>query len=230
MSLDVQVSKRRFQFSLRTLLLLCIPVVLLAGLARWLFCPPPIDVAITVKRFYWYNNTPSDPVGWVADVSITNRSRDAVWRMGNPRWCLLQLVDGKWRAVSVGCSPTWAPGRPEQDWWLPLESMETVTIPVGAISEKATMMRVVVAFTTDRFMPKRHWVFSPEIRIVKKGKNYFPEMEEGAGCTESLYAPTLVSRDLENSNGKCILTSYVPVPTDQLNQRPSPPANGGHKN
>lgn len=226
MSSDVPVPKRWFQFLLRTLLLLFIPVVFLAGMARWLLYPPPIDVAMTVKRLYWHRNTPSDPACLAAEVRITNRSRDTVWYMGNPRYCLLELVDGKWQEISMSWRPPQRAGEPERDWWLPQDSKETITIPVG-VSEKATAMRVVVAFTTDRFMPKRHWVFSPEIRIVKKGKNYFPEMEERARCTESLYAPTLVSRDLENNDGKCVITSYVPVPTDQISQRPSPPANGG---
>jgi hypothetical protein len=162
----------------------------------------------------------------VADMSITNRSRDTVWYLENPRYCLLQLVDGKWLAASEGCRPPGTSGKPEQDWWQPQDSMQTTKLLAGAISEKATAMRVVVAFTTDRFMPKRHWVFSPEIRIVKKGKDYSAEMEEGAACTESLYAPTLVSRDLEDNNGKCVVTSTVPIPA-RPNQPPSPPANGG---
>jgi hypothetical protein len=226
MSSDVPVPKRWFQFSLRTLLLLFIPVILLAGLARWLFCPPPIDVTMTVKRFYWYRNMPTEPLFLVADLAVTNRSRNTVWRMGNPRYCLLERVDGKWLASSVGCSPGWAPGRQEQDWWLPLDGTKPVTIPVGVDPKKATVIRVVVSFTTDRFMPKRHWVFSPEIKIVKKGKNYFPEVDKGAGCTESLYAPTPVSRDFENNHGKIILTSPVPIP-DHTNPRLLPRPKGG---
>jgi hypothetical protein len=226
MSLDVPVPKRRFQYSLRTLLLLFIPVILLAGLARWLFCPPPIDVTMKVKRFYWYRNTPSDPPGLAAEVCITNRSKDTVWYMGNPRCCLVQLVDGDWLASDWGWCPPRTLGKAEEDWWLPQDSMETITIPASPISEKATAMRVAVAFTTDRFMPKRHWVFSPEIRILKKGKNYYPEVEEGTGCTVSLYAPTPVSRDFENNNGTIILTSPVPIP-DHTNSRLLPRPNGG---
>jgi hypothetical protein len=212
--LDVQVPKRRFQYSLRTLLLLCIPVVLFAGLGRWLFHPPPIDVVMTVKRFYWYQDMPEGRVGLAADVSITNRSRDTVWYMENPRYVLLQLVDGMWLESSTGCSLARLLGEPEQDWWLPQDGMQTVTIPVSPVSEKATVMRVAVAFTTDRFMPKRHWIFSPEIRIVKKGKDFFPEVKEGDACVESIYAPGLVERDLKNSNGKGIVTSPEPVPVD----------------
>jgi hypothetical protein len=107
--------------------------------------------------------------------------------------------------------------------------MQTVTISVAPIWEKATAMRVAVAFTTDRFMPKRHWVFSPEIRIVKKGKIYYPEMEEEASCTESLYAPTPVERDFEDNNVKYILTSPVPIPTDHPNKSPEPPTDGGDR-
>jgi hypothetical protein len=180
---------------------------------------------MTVKRFYWHRNVPSDPLFLAADVSITNRSKDTVWYMGNPRYCLLELVDGKWQDISMSWRSPRTAGEPEQDWWLPQDSKQTITVPVG-ISENATAMRVAVAFTTDRFMPRRHWVFSPEIKIVKKGKNYYPEVEEGAGCTESLLAPTLVSRDLEDSKGKWVMTSPVPI-LAHPNTSPSPPGNGG---
>jgi hypothetical protein len=185
-----QVPKRRFQYSLRTLLLLFIPAVLFTALAKWLFCPPPIDVAITVQRFSWYKAF-NGRTGLAAEVRITNRSTHTVWYLENPRYCAAQLVDGLWLESSIS-SPN-----AKEDWWTPQDGRGSITIHVGPIEEKATAMKIVVAFTTDRFMPKRHWVSSPEVRIVKKGKDLFPEVERGAESTQSLDAPTIFSRDRE---------------------------------
>ena len=122
--------------------------------------------------------------------------------MENPRWCLLQIVDGNLLTSAYGTGYQATSLIAEQDWWSAQDGMQTVTISIGPISRKATTMRVVVAFTTDRFMPKRHWVSSPEIRIVKKGKDCFPEVEEGASCTQSLTAPTLIDRDFKELREK----------------------------
>lgn len=194
MALYIQVPKGRFQFLLRTSLLLFIPVALLTG------CSPPIDVEVTVEQFYWYKSDIPEMrgrVGLGAKVRITNRSSNTVWYMENPRYCLIETVDKRWLTSSSGASPPRTPGKAEQDWWLPQNGMESRTIDVGPISEKATAIRIVVPFTTDKFMPKRHWVSGPEVKIVKRGKDYFPEVEKGAHCTQSLAAPTLISEDME---------------------------------
>ena len=93
-----------------------------------------------------------------------------------------------------------------RSWWSPQDNMQTITIPAGDFGEglgDESRCRVY----HRPVHAKRHWNFSPEIRIVKKGKNYHPEVEKGAGYTESLYAPTPVSRDFKNNNGKIIFTS-----------------------
>lgn len=179
----------RFQFSLRSLLFMFVPVALLAGLANWLLCPPAIDVAIKVERFRSYKDAEGNGIGLAADVSLVNKSNNALWYMENPRWCLLQLVDGKWLASSRGTDPPATSGTAGRDWWSVQNGLQTATILVGPVSEKATAIKIVVPFTTDRFMPRRHWVSSPEVRIVKRGKDYLPEVERGASCTESLTAP-----------------------------------------
>ncbi|MCE5267879.1 MAG: hypothetical protein LLG00_08330 [Planctomycetaceae bacterium] len=176
MASDSDWRRRRFQFSLRTLLLSFIPVALLTALGTWLFRPPPIDVAMTVERFCWYKDA-DGRVGLEAEVRVTNTSRDTVWYLENPRWYMAQYVDGQWLGSSSG---TELPGRQGKDWWSPQEGMQSITLPVGAISEKATAVKVGIPFTTDRFMPKAHWVFTPNVKIVKKGKDRFPEVEKDA--------------------------------------------------
>jgi hypothetical protein len=196
MTLRFRISRRSFPFSLRTLLLLFVPVALLAGLASWLFRPPPIDLAITVERFYWFKDTLGNGVGLGAEVRITNKSKDTVWYMENPRYCLLQCVDGSWLTSSRGMSLPRAPGEVERDWWSPQDGMQTKTISVGPISEKATAIQVMIPLTTDRLMPRRHWVSSPEVRITKKGNDYVLEAR-GTSCAESLDAPMAITRGLK---------------------------------
>ena len=62
-------------------------------------------------------------------------------------------------------------------------TMESITILAAPVSESATEMRVGLAFTTDRLpRAKARWVFSPVMKVVKRGDNYFleakPEREE----------------------------------------------------
>ena len=175
MATDIQIHRCRFQFSLRTLLLIFIPVALLSGLAVWLFRPPPIDVEVTVERFSWYKATDGNGVGLGAEVRITNRSKHTVWHLEYPRYFLLELVDGKWLESFTGT-------KMEPDWWSSHAGMQSYTVFVGPISEKATEIKVAIPFTTDRFMPKAHLVFSPVVKMVKKGKDYFPEVKEETTC------------------------------------------------
>jgi hypothetical protein len=190
----VQVPRRRFHFSLRILLLLLIPIILVIGLAIWFFSPAPLDVDIKIEKFVWYQGIQDNGTGLGAKVWITNRSSSTVWYMENPRYCLLQLVDGQWLESSLGAHPPTRPGGTEQDWWSSQAGKHSIEIVVGPISEKATVIKIVIPYTTDRFMPKRHWVSSPEVKIVKKGEDYFPEIEKGAICKQSLDAPSIFSR------------------------------------
>ena len=196
---DVDVPRHWFQFSLRALLLLFIPVALLTALATWLFRPPPIDVAMIVKGFSWYGDGAGHR-GLGAEVCIVNRSKHTVWYLEYPRYYLLQLVDGKWTESLTGTKLPAISGKAEQDWWSPQNGMQTTNILVGPISEKATAMKVAIPFTTDRFMPKSHLVFTPVVQIVKKGRNYFPKVEEGADIPQSLDAHVNEGH-LPSSNG-----------------------------
>jgi hypothetical protein len=70
---------------------------------------------------------------------------------------------------------------------MPLRPMEPFTILAGSISERATEMRVGLPFTTERLAPKTvHWVFSPVVKIVKRGQDYFPETKPGAQQEEQV--------------------------------------------
>jgi hypothetical protein len=151
--------------------------------------PPPLDVAITVPRFSRYEEDEGrTELG--AEVRITNRSSNTVWYLMNPEYCVAQLVDEKWleSAVSHRKSRT---ANVEEDWWSPLDGGHSIIIFVGHIRENAMAMKVVAAFTTDKVMPSRHWASSPKINIVKKGKDRFPETEQGEVSTQSLEAPAI---------------------------------------
>jgi hypothetical protein len=100
-----------------------------------------------------------------------------VWYLENPRYCLLQRVDGIWLQSLSG---TQLLEDPEKDCWSAQDGMESITILVGPISEKATAVKVGIPFTTDRLAPKPHWVFSPDVKIAKKGEDYSPEVKERA--------------------------------------------------
>ena len=162
--------KRPFQFSLRTLSLLFIPLALGMALATWLYETRRIDVAITVDRCLSYDDgNGRSALG--AEVRTTNRLRSRVWYLEYPRYCLLQRVDGNWQTSWTGTKLSSLAEEP--DWWTVLEGMESATFLVGPISEDATEIQVGVPFTTDRFAPKPHWLFTPVLRKV--GNAYLPK-------------------------------------------------------
>ncbi len=177
-----QAPRRRFQVSLRTLLVLFIPIALLTALATWLFRPPPIDVVITVDRLCWYEGVGGNGLsglGLGAEVRVVNRSKHRVWYLENPRYYLLQCVDGCWAGSSSGSKPAGPAEETEKDWWSPQDGMQSSTILVGPISEKATAMKVGVPLTTDRIAPRPHWVFTPEMHIVMEGNERRIKVGEG---------------------------------------------------
>ncbi len=201
MTSTTQTPNRRFRFRLGMLLVL-ISTALASALAIWFVCPPPIDVAITVERFSWLK-AHDGHTALEADVRVTNRSRHTVWFLQNPLFCTAQLVDGQWQESSQSSLPDNPAGKRSYggDWWLPLESTGSFTIRVG-LWDGATAMKVVVACTTDRFIPKRHWVSTPEVRIVKRGNDYFPETEHGADCAQSVDAPAISFATERGKDGK----------------------------
>ena len=178
MALNTESQKRRFQYSLRTMLLMFVPVALLTTLSKWLFFPPPIDVAMAVERFSECRNPVDGHICLVADVTITNRSHHTVWYSRNPRYYTAQRVnDGRWRESSVSSR--------DLEEWGPLNDGQSMIIHVP-IRQNATSMKVVVAFTTDRFMPKRHWMSTSEIRIVRKGQEIIAETGRGTDTAHPL--------------------------------------------
>ncbi|HXT58730.1 MAG TPA: hypothetical protein VN699_08840 [Pirellulales bacterium] len=186
------------------MLLLIIPVALLAGLAKWALYPPPLDVSITVEPFSFprYDDHAGN-LGMAAVVQITNLSKSTVWIYGPPREpasVRQQLVDGKWESsMSFGWSP---PDTPQSKLWMPLRPMEPLTILAGSISERATEMRVGLPFTTERLAPATtgHWVFSPVVKIVKRGQDYFPETKPGAQQEEQFLWSTRPSELSQPTN------------------------------
>ena len=158
-----------FQFSLRTLLLLFIPAALLSALAARILRPPPVNVTITVDQFSWYDDRGHRCLE--AMVRITNVSGSTVWFLGAPTYYFCQTVDGKTDGGQASAGP---------DRWNVLRSGESIRIPVGPVSERATEIRVGVPFTTDWFVSKAHWVYCPVVKVVKKGHGYFPEVKKGA--------------------------------------------------
>lgn len=164
-------------------------MALLAGFAKWLLYPPPLDVRITVEPYSLLRYDDHDgnrPLGAV--VTVMNYSSSTVWFLGYPGSATLhcqQLVDGKWQShgslVNVNAANPWTPLRP----------MESLMIIASPISEKATEIRVAVPFTSERLTPNKvHWVFSPTARIVKRGQDYFPETKPGAKQEEQVQSLT----------------------------------------
>ena len=195
---DIRKTRRRFQFSLRALLLLFIPVALLSALAARLLHPPPIDVAITVEPFSlsrYDDGAGNFPLS--ASVEITNMSESRVWFAGfpgSPAHVFQRLVDGKWESIlyiQYAGSPR---DQPAPLPWAALRSMESITILAAPISEETTEMRLGVPFTTEWFAPKGHWVFSPIVKIVKKGDDYFPEVKKETEQDEGVLPPPPMSR------------------------------------
>ena len=189
----IRIPRGRLQFSLRTMLLLFIPVALLAGLTTWLLRPAPLDVRITVETFSllrYDDHAGNMPLAAV--VRITNLSKSTTWILGYPEAPVTstqQLVDGNWESSESWVRPVSLDqaDNPLPKQWTPLRTMESLTIVTGPISEKATEIRVGLPFTTERFAPtEAHWVFSPAVEIVKRGQYYFPEPKPGAQQEEQV--------------------------------------------
>jgi hypothetical protein len=162
--------------------ILFLSITLIGVSVIWLLYPFPIHVRIEPDSspFDRYD----DGAGHLpleAKVRITNTSYYTVWFLGRremPVDVLQQLVGGKWENRGSGLSE---PDLQRREGWTPLRSMESITVLVGPVSENATEMRVGLAFTTERLRPtKAHWVFSPALKIVKRGQDYFAEVKEGS--------------------------------------------------
>jgi hypothetical protein len=169
---------KRPQFSLRTMLLLFIPIALLCALVKWLWFPAPVTVLIYPQPFCClcrYDDGAGN-LPLAAIVRVTNISGSTIWAPASggdePAYSLLQLVDGKWENSTSG---------PAGRRWIALHDKDSITILASPISEKATEFKVGVPLTAEVFSPsKMHWIFSPEMKIVKKGHDYFPEKKDGA--------------------------------------------------
>ena len=104
----IQMPKRPFQFSLRMLLLLFVPMGLMAELVVWLLYPSAIDLVITVEPLSLSRY--DDHAGHLplcVSVKITNMSKSTVWFFGYPGSPVhidQQRVDGKWDSVLYGFS------------------------------------------------------------------------------------------------------------------------------
>lgn len=174
--------KRPSAFSPGTLLLWLLAGVLVLTLG-YLVLPYPVRVLIgpapTPLRRY---DDGAGSSALLAEMRITNVSRSTVWYLGNPgspHVCYQELVNGKWdfhlSSISVGTQAS-------SSEWSALKSGESLTVPVGPVSEAATEMRVGFAFSTERlFMPSKvHWVFSATAKLVKRGEDWFWEPLPGA--------------------------------------------------
>lgn len=178
---------RRFQFTLRTLLVTVLIVALGTWAARWVLYPPPPDVSIEVEPipFVRYDDGAGNlPLG--AAVKITNLSTSTAWYLGYPGSPVLhdqQLVGGQWKQHGSYVNDP----RDPLPRWAPLRSMESITIVAGPISEMTIKMRVGLAFTTERLRPtEAHWIFSQVFTIVKKGQDYFAEPKPGTEQKEQV--------------------------------------------
>jgi hypothetical protein len=164
----------RPQFSLRTLLLLAIPVALATSFAIRLF-RQPVDVAISVdriSRFDTVDNNGSPVLALGAQVSAVNRSRHTVWYLENTRYFLFEYVDGKWEYSWPGTSLDGAPGK---ELWSAQGDMQSTSIVVP-LSEEATAIKIGVVFSADKSGSRPHWVFTPTVKVVKQGQDYSPEV------------------------------------------------------
>jgi uncharacterized membrane protein YeaQ/YmgE (transglycosylase-associated protein family) len=173
---DPQMPRRRFQFSLRTLLLAFIPAALIAALVSKVFLPHPINVAIWPAGLSLCSY--DDGTGQhytMALMRITNCSDSTVWFVENAS-ARMECVNGQWN---------WSSSTSDPYYWTALPSMASTIVAVS-ISEKATEIRVAIPFTTEWFPTKAHWVYTPECRIVKKGTDSFPEVVNGAKQEEEV--------------------------------------------
>ena len=160
----------------------------IAWAAKWVLYPPPLDMRIEVEPLFSFvrydDHAGNLPLGAV--VRITNLSTTTAWFLGYPEAPVhdcRQLVGGEWQwhwsDVHVSTDPL--------PHWTPLRSMESLTAVVGPISEETTEMRVGLAFTTERLRPaEAHWVFSPAVKVVKRGQDYFAEPKPGAQQEEQV--------------------------------------------
>lgn len=184
----------RLNFSLRAIFLLFIAAAILAWLTTWLLLPVRLDVRVEIEPYSlprYDDHAGNLPLG--AAVQITNMSESTIWVLGLPgsaTHVVQQLVNGNWEASmsSVTVDPATAPLSNE---WMPLRSMESITILAGPISEKASEMRVGLPFTAKRFATTEVcWVFSPIVKIVKRGQDYFPEATPDAQQEEQVLSLT----------------------------------------
>ena len=187
---NIRVSRIRFRFSLKMLLLLFVPVAARAMLVMWMLNPPPLEVRVAIEPYSLLRY--DDHAGHLvlgAVVRITNVSKSTTWFLGLPGapvYNVQQLIDGNWE-TSVSSVNMEFSDSPVSTVWTQIHPMESVTIVAGPISEKTTEIRVGVPFTTERFAPtKAHWVFSPTAKIVKKEELYFPEPKSGAQQEEQI--------------------------------------------
>jgi hypothetical protein len=199
---NVRASRGRLQFSLRAILLVFIPMALLAGLAKWLLYPPPLEVSIWAEQasLCRYDDGAGN-LPLAAVVKITNSSESTAWFLGygSPVQACQQLVDGEWdsRLSWVNSADP-----PPPKHWTPLRTMESITILAGPISEKAAEFRVGVPFTTERLAPtKVHWVFSPAFKIIKRGQDYFPESTQEAQQEDQVLSRTWPKVPSESRSG-----------------------------
>jgi hypothetical protein len=165
------------------MLLLLIPVALLAGLAAWLRHPAPMNVRISVEpcSFPRYDDHAGN-LPMAAVVRVTNFSESNAWFLGFPGvpvYEVQQLVDGSWESITAATT-SFSEGSPLPNQWTPLRPLESVTVLAGPISEKATEMRIGVPFDTERpTRTKGRWIYSPVVKIIKRGQDYFPEPKPG---------------------------------------------------
>jgi len=172
----------RLQFSLRTLLLAFVPAALIAAAAAWLFYPRPVDVAVN-----WDEDVPlhrhddhAGHFGFTPRLCVTNLSDHTVWYLGypgDPTIAVEWLVDGKWLGgLSWTTRPHDLPSGNKR--WAALRSGESLVVTVAVGEGEPT--KFAFGFTTECFPRKVHWVYSPTARVVKRGHDYFLEVEESA--------------------------------------------------
>jgi uncharacterized membrane protein YeaQ/YmgE (transglycosylase-associated protein family) len=181
---DIQTPRRRFQFSLRTLLLSFIPAALIFALVTRLLWPPPLNVAITVEScsLCRYDDHVQDHHSLCAIVQITNLSDRTAWLLGGT-YSKCEFVDGKWNWPQT---TTIKDGLLQTRYWTRLHSMESTTVLVGPISEKTTELQILFPFTTEWRPTKVHWISSPVFKITKKGQYFFPVFKERATQEEQV--------------------------------------------
>ena len=191
----VSISRKGWRVGLAVTAMLSILVVLLVVMADRESYSSRLDVAVVVEP---YSLTQYDdfaghrPFG--AIVQITNLAKRNVWFYGSQYYTIEQMIEGEWQTRVASVEVAQPEGESER--WRPLRTMESKTIIVGPVSEKATELRVGFLFATERnglpFRAERvarreaHWVFCPTVKIVKKGEGHFPEAKPGARQEEAL--------------------------------------------